>query len=229
MPSLDEDKVPNDLWRRFRERLSDNRQKKLLQVVKKRTEHVKLVLQDVHNPHNVSACLRSAEAFGVLNVDVVCPKEKFNPSTVARGVHKWLQIRRFLDVHSCAKSLRAQGYKIFAGLPTQDSVPIEKMELNSPVAIVFGNEHDGIDNAWYEYLDGTFTIPMVGQVESLNISVSAAITLFSLTSRAAREVANYHIAESRQAELLNNWMARQIPSWQKQYAQVQSESNTMDL
>lgn len=186
-----------------------------MSVASQRTRHIRLVIQDIHQPHNVSACLRSAEAFGVQDCDVVTLSEKFKPSGVARGVNAWLKINRYQEIASCVKSLRADGYKIVAGIPIQTACPLEEIPVDQRIAVVFGNEHDGIAKEWLDHVDFPFTIPMVGQVESLNISVSAAITLHSLTERARRELASdtYHLSSEEQRLILNEWACNHFRSW----------------
>ncbi len=212
--------LPPDLWDVLRPRFSPARQQRFLDVVAKRTAHIRLVLQDVHLPHNISACLRSAEAFGVLHCDVVRVKPtRFKPSGAARGVESWLQMHSFTTIAECAASLKAQGYQIVAAIPRQEAVPLEQVAIDKPLAVLFGNEHAGVDPQWHEYIDGYFTIPMCGMVESLNISVSAAISLFSLTQRmqALLPPDTYLLSPSQQQDTLNAWTSRQVPRWELEY------------
>lgn len=204
---------PGQQWRDIQPRLTTERVAKLERAARLRTNHIRLVVQDIHHPHNVSACMRSAEAFGVLGVDVVNIKEKFNPSTVARGVHHWLRIRKFAAADTCIASLKAQGYRIAAGVPYDADYTLPEIPVDRPLAVVFGNEHAGVDQAWLENADVRFTIPMDGLVESLNISVSAAITLFFLThkSKTTLPAARYHLTEVQQLELLDEWAVHHLP------------------
>ena len=195
-------------------RITTARAERLDGAARRRTNHIRLVIQDVHHPHNVSACLRSAEAFGVLNVHVVTLRESFSPSTVARGVTSWLRVHRHDSVADCAAALKSMGYNIALGVPphsatfTLPEVPIEK-----PLAIVFGNEKEGVSPEWREHANLLFTIPMEGLVESLNISVSAAVTLFQLTQRARQSVppSTYFLSEIDRLTLLDEWAAEHLP------------------
>lgn len=195
--------------------LTDKRRERMLAVAAGRTRRVRLVVQDIHDPHNVSACLRSADAFGVQDCDVVTLKESFRASTVARGVAYWLTVHRHHAIATCAAQLRAEGYKIFAGVPLPGAKPLHELPVDEKIAVVFGNEHAGIDPAWHGFVDQPFTIPMAGMVESLNISVCAAITLQHLTHRAREALppAAYHLPDPEQKRLLNAWVCRQITSW----------------
>lgn len=200
-------------WRDIVPRLTPERVAKLERAASLRTNHIRLVVQDIHHPHNVSACMRSAEAFGVLGVDVVNSKEKFNPSTVARGVHHWLRLRKFETAEGCIQTLKESGYRIAAGVPYGAKFTLPEIPVDQPIAVVFGNEHAGVDQKWLENADITFTIPMDGLVESLNISVSAAITLFFLTHKSKQTLSssNYHLSAKEQLALLDEWALHHLP------------------
>lgn len=187
--------------------LTPQRQARLSRAAEQRTNYIRLVIQDIHNPHNVSACLRTAEAFGILNVDVVNLHEKFRVSSVARGVESWLKIRKWNNIADCVADLKKSGYKLAGGFPEQTSLPLAGLPLGGPLAVIFGNEHDGVDQDWLPHIDYKFTIPMRGLVESLNISVSCGISLYEITRRAQLEVSptTYHLNDSEKAQLLQTW------------------------
>ncbi len=207
------DTFTDPAWLDLSHRLQPSRRERLLEVSAKRTEHIRLVVQDIHHPHNISACLRSAEAFGILHTDVVTMKESFKPSTVARGVHHWLKIHRYDQPASCAQRLKKAGYILAGAYPSQDSTPLEELPVDRPIAVVFGNEHDGVHDSWLPHLDYNFTIPMVGFVESLNISVSCAVTLYELTRRAKQALGDtYYLSGEARNALLGEWVRQQF-SW----------------
>lgn len=211
--------IPPDAFKVLSERLTPVRKSRMEAVASQRTDYLRLVIQDIHDPHNVSAALRSADAFGIQHNHVVTLREKFHPSTVARGVNHWLTIHTSDTVAACAADLKAQGYRIAAALPKQDSVPMAELPLDRPLAVVFGNEHAGVDPAWGDHVDVNFTIPMVGMVESLNISVSVAITLQHLRARmlSSTATANRLVSSDRATELLNFWICSQTTKWQEEY------------
>ena len=168
------------------------------------------MVQDVHNPHNISACIRSADAFGIQCVDVVNLHQKFQTSSVCKGVDGWLNIQNFSSIKENVDFLRSRNFKFAAGMPPSDkTIDLEAIPLEEPLAIVFGNEHDGVHDAWREHIDYEFTIPMVGMVESLNISVSAAICMQRLSYKAKHEFPDrYFLNEERQRELRNQWISK---------------------
>lgn len=230
-PHTDDDGVPldhsyaPDAWALLAPRLTPERRARFVAAVERRTRQIRLVIQDVHQPHNVSACMRSADAFGVQDVDVVTLSQTFKISSVARGVGDWLTLRRHRTVEACITSLRRGGYKIAAAVPRPDAVSLYDLPPTERIAVVFGNEHSGISNEWLPHVDLAFTIPMVGLVESLNVSVSAAITLNQLT-RAGREAMpadQYHVPSVQHEELLSRWLCRNIRSWKGEVEHLRGE------
>lgn len=207
---------PDDAWEVLSSFLSEARREKMRAAARMRTNRLRLVVQDIHNAHNVSACIRSADAFGVLNVDVVCLTEKFSPSTVTRGVDHWLRIKKHVSIATCAEELRAKGYRIACAYPHPDAVPLQEIPISAPIAMVFGNEHSGVSPDWDPFIDYRFTIPMFGMVESLNISVAAAISQYDFTRRARAEDNDipFYLTDDEQKQLLNEWVCKQFRNWE---------------
>jgi tRNA (guanosine-2'-O-)-methyltransferase len=210
--NFDEVHYPSDAWELLSPRLSPVRRERMQHVASQRTRHLRLVLQDVFDPHNVGACLRSAEAFGVLCCDQVNLYQKFGKiSTVSRGADQWLEVRRFTDLDLYIQGLRANGFRIAAAYPPGGTtMPLEALPLDAPLAVVFGNEREGLHKAWQDQVDYRFTIPMYGMVESFNISVSAALTLHTLTERCRTELPaeKFLLDAAAQKRLLDQWICR---------------------
>lgn len=225
-PLPPESAYPEGAWTTLEPYMTPARRQRMEQVAAVRTRRIRLVIQDVHQPHNVSACMRSAEAFGIQDVDVVTLSHRFKPTTVAKGVVPWLTVRRHRTVESCVTDLRRAGYKIAAGLPRPGAVPLPELPLNEPIAVVFGNEHAGVDTAWLDQVDLAFTIPMLGMVESLNISVSAAVTLFQLSQamRAAMPKDQYFLQDAERRRLLDAWACRHTAGWEAIIARLHSQA-----
>ena len=222
-----EKSLPGDLWDVLSPKLTPSRKEKMIRVASRRTRHLALVVQDIHQPHNVSACLRSAEAFGIQNVHVVEMDNRFKPSTVARGVAGWLSIHRHPSPEACAKALRTQGYEIAAGMPASNSAPLEELSIRKPLAVLFGNEHTGLSPEWKPWVSSWFTIPMQGIVESLNISVSAAICMHNLSRKAIKLLPpdQYFLPPDIQRKLLGQWLSRQIRSWEDEYKHIKRKQS----
>lgn len=201
-------------WDLIAARLTDRRRDKILAAARHRTHKVRLIVQDIHDPHNIAACLRSAEAFGVQNIDIVnlYQNTRDTTSTAGRGTSHWLTLHRWDSVATCAEALKAQGYVIYAGYPPGGkTVPLANVPVSRPVAVLFGNEHRGVSSEWLPFLDGTFTIPMVGMVESLNISVSAAITMQRLAEKSLDAWgADFYLSPSEAKILAAEWAVKRL-------------------
>lgn len=160
------------------------RRQRMEDVASSRLRGLVVVLDNLYQSHNMSAVLRSADAFGVDTVHVI---EDLNRFEINRGItrkcEKWMTIRRYDDAESCLGPLRASGFRLWAAMPAADAVPAESIPLTERMAFVFGNEGDGIAESTLALCDGTFAIPMVGFSGSLNVSVAAGVTLYIMTRR----------------------------------------------
>lgn len=215
---------PDDAWELISPRLTDERRAKMLAVAGGRSEHIRLVLQDIYDPHNISACMRSAEAFGILNIDIVNTYQRFTkPSTVSKGSYNWLEINHSKSIADSIAAYKDAGYKIAGGFPNADC-NLDDLPIDKPVAVIFGNEKRGVSSEWDEAIDYRFTIPMTGMVESLNISVSAALSMYTLSQRAKRSLkeADYYLNEERKTRLLNKWICRQSPRFESELSRLRA-------
>ena len=126
----------------------------------------------------------------------------------------------------CVVALRQDGYRIAAALPSPEALPLESINVKQgPLAVVFGNEHEGVHKTWLKHVDMTFTIPMCGFVESLNISVSAALTLHHLSRRARQELPEsmYHLSAAVQQQLLSDWACGHLRDWPSELQKLRGE------
>ena len=158
------------------------RQERIEGVLLRRQPTLTVVLEDVHDPHNASAVLRSCDAVGVLDVHLVYvheepPRATIGRSTSASGA-KWMRVHTYDSIDACYAVLREQGFMIAATALEPDSRDFYSIDLREPTALVFGNEMRGVTPEAIAGADCTVYIPMQGMVESLNISVSCAVTLY---------------------------------------------------
>jgi tRNA (guanosine-2'-O-)-methyltransferase len=164
--------------------LSEARRRRIAEVLDARTRAVTVVLEDIASDHNGAAVLRTAEALGLMEVHLVPPPAGFKVSRkVAMGSQKWLEIQRHSGIEAAYAALRARGFAIWASVVHGEAVPAAALPLAGPVALVFGNEHAGLSAAAAARADGRFRLPMYGFVESLNISVAAALGVSAVTER----------------------------------------------
>jgi len=192
---------------------TESRKEKLKSVLEKRQPDITVVLENVHDPHNVSAVLRSCDAIGILDVNLiynggqVFPKLGEKSSASAR---KWINIKKFNNVDECYDNLRSQNKRIYTTNMNVESTSLYELDFTNPVALVFGNEHSGVSEEATKAADDNFLIPQVGVIQSLNISVACAVTLFEVFRQ--RLVSGFYderqLSESDFKEILNDWLSR---------------------
>jgi tRNA (guanosine-2'-O-)-methyltransferase len=173
---------------------TSRREDRIAAVLDRRQPTLTVVLEDIHDPHNASAVLRACDAVGVLDVHLVyvleSPPRKSFYRTTSGSAAKWLGIHTFDSVESCYAHLKDAGFRIFATALRDDTHDLYSLDLTQPTALVFGNEHRGVSEPGVELADGTVGIPMNGMVESLNISVASAVSLYE-AMRQRREAGMY--------------------------------------
>jgi tRNA (guanosine-2'-O-)-methyltransferase len=183
--------------------VTPERLQRIEEVVANRTDHLVIVLDRIADPHNSSAVLRSADAFGVQAVHVIVGDHGFRASQgVSKGTHRWLDVTRYESAEACARGLKQEGFAIYVAAMGAETTPDNLREVPR-VAVVFGNEHRGVSPEMCALADGTFSIPMRGFVESLNVSVAAAITMQTL-ARDGRPRLDAQKKEALQARFLMN-------------------------
>jgi tRNA (guanosine-2'-O-)-methyltransferase len=165
--------------------VSAARQAKIEAVLAQRLGGLTVVLENLHDPHNGAAALRSVEGFGLTTLHVVEQAEPFRfSSRVSQGCEKWVDIRRHPDFASCARALHDAGFALYAALPpAAATVELDTIDVTRPTALVFGNEHAGLTRDAIAACDGAFTIPMQGFTASFNLSVSVALAVFACSRR----------------------------------------------
>lgn len=183
-------------------------------VLRRRQPTLAVVLEDVHDPHNASAVLRSCDAVGVLDVHLVyvldqAPTKAFNRTTSASAA-KWIRTHVHESIDACYGALRERGFTIYAAALRDDSRDVYTLDLTTPAALVFGNEQRGVTNEAAALADGTFTIPMQGMVESLNISVACAVSLYEAMRqrRAAGMYDQPQLDAAQMSDLGADWIGR---------------------
>jgi tRNA (guanosine-2'-O-)-methyltransferase len=158
------------------------RQERVRSVLERRQPDLTLILENVHDPHNVSAILRSCDAVGVLQVHAVYSIESPPPGMFARqtsaSAAKWVDVVRHDSMSTCVAQLRESGFQVLATALGQDSRPLHDWDLTRSVALIVGNEMRGASEEALALADGLVEIPMVGMVQSLNVSVASAVCLY---------------------------------------------------
>jgi tRNA (guanosine-2'-O-)-methyltransferase len=191
--------------------LTENRKEGFLRVLKNRTKHFTIAMEDVYQLHNTSAVMRSCEVFGIQELNVI--EQKFGKridTEIAMGAQKWVDVFRYNSVQSCMDEMRAKGYQIIATTPHDESCFLHEFDITKPAALFFGTERDGLSQEVLDQADGFLKIPMVGYTESLNISVSAAIIIQDITTRLRQSAINWHLTEDEIWEKRLDWTRKSI-------------------
>ena len=150
------------------------------QVVSHRQFDLTVILENIHDPHNVAAIFRSADAVGIDEVQLLYTREKFPSlhSKVTTGGEKWVKQNRYSDPEKLAADLKRRGFKIYKTHLAADAVSIHDIDWTQPSAVILGNENRGVSSEMTKLADANIVIPMFGMVESLNVSVATAVVLF---------------------------------------------------
>jgi tRNA (guanosine-2'-O-)-methyltransferase len=166
--------------------LLDGRRERIDAVIDMRLGGLRVAIENLHDPHNGAAVLRSAEAFGIQRVDVTESVKPFRFSpTVTQGCEKWLDIVRHATHADAVRALRAGGFAIYAAVPGA-AVTLDELDFARPAAILVGNEQVGLTAEALRSADAAFQIPMAGMTRSLNLSVAAALIAERAAARRRR-------------------------------------------
>ena len=191
--------------------ITENSREGFLRVLKNRTKHFTVAMEDVFQLHNTSAVMRSCEVFGIQELNVI--EQKFGKridTEIAMGAQKWVDVNRFNTVQSCIDEMRAKGYQIIATTPHDDSCMLHEFDISKPSALFFGTERNGLSEEVIQQADGFLKIPMVGYTESLNISVSAAIIIQDITNRLRQSNIDWQLSEEEILEKRLDWTRKSI-------------------
>ena len=206
--------------------LTENRKERFLNVLKNRTRHFTVAVEDVFQMHNTSAVMRSCEVFGIQELNVI--EQRFGKridKEIAMGAQKWVDINAFDSISGCLDNLQSRGYQIIATTPHEDDCLLEDFDISKPSALFFGTERDGLSEEILKRADGFLKIPMVGFTESLNISVSAAIIIQNLTERLRKSNIQWQLSEDEIIEKRLQWAKNTIKDIKRIEARYYSETN----
>jgi len=192
--------------------LTPERIARIDQVIEARLASVAAAVEDTYDPHNAAATLRTCEALGLQELYVIEPGIRFSAAKgVTRGAHRWLDLHRFTEAGAAIGDLKARGFRVFATLPDPAAVSVEEVPVDRPIAVVFGNEHDGVSPAVVAACDGALTVPMFGFTESYNLSVTVGLAMSRLAARRRAYIgAPGDLDPARRARLRARWFALRI-------------------
>lgn len=206
------DQLTLDLIEHMSECVTKKRLANFKKVLLERTRYITILLEDIYQSQNASAVLRTCDCTGIQDVHIVEERNEYEINRdVALGADQWLSLNYNNEgennIYKTIEHLKDKGYRIVATSPHKDGVSPEQFDLQKgKAALMFGTELSGLSDGALELADEFIQIPMAGFTESYNISVSAAITLYTLRKRLELSSLNWKISEEEQSELLLNWL-----------------------
>jgi len=209
--------------------VTENKKILIEKVLTHRTRQITIVLEDIFQPHNANATLRTSECLGIQDIHVIENRNAYSPSPqVTQGSGKWINLHRYNtdiqptedikdpsgfathNTEACFKELKSQDYQLIATSPDEQSVTINEIDLSQPIAFLFGTEKHGLSDYALENADATLRLPMVGFTQSYNISVSVAITLARITQRLWNSDIEWQLSNKEKSELRLEWYKKCI-------------------
>lgn len=202
------------------EHISDHKRNLFDQILENRTRHITVVLENIFQPHNASAVLRSCDCFGVQDIHIIENGNKYETSSgVDMGASKWLTLYKYNQEENntvaALQALKKKGYKIIATTPHTNDCMIDTLPVDEPFALVFGTELTGLSELAMQQADGFVRLPMYGFTESYNISVSVALSLYETTARLRKSTTSWHLSEQEKLDLKLHWVRQVVKHAEK--------------
>ena len=195
--------------------MTPEREERILQVLEKRQDSITVVLENVFDPHNISAVMRTCDAVGVQELFVLntrIPRHKKWGARSSSSAAQWLTVHQYTDAAACFTHLRSKYDRVYTTHLDSDAVSLYDIDLTQRVALVFGNEHSGVSEEIRALSDGNFIIPQVGIIKSLNISVACAVSLYEAFRQ--KNIAGHYdrrgVGQAQYDQLLKEWSRGQL-------------------
>jgi len=190
--------------------MTSERSEKLKRVLFHRQSNLAVVMENVHDPHNISAVMRTCDAVGIQDIYILntkIPRHKKWGRRSSSSAAKWITVHQFSDIAECFKVLRNSYESIYATHLSSNAMSLYEIDFTKSVALVFGNEHEGVSKDITRLVDGNFIIPQVGVIQSLNISVACAVSIYEAFRQ--KKVAGHYdkpsLSQQRMNELMREW------------------------
>ena len=190
--------------------MTPERKNKLLNVLSKRQSNLTVVIENVQDPHNISAVMRTCDAVGIQDIYILntkIPRHKKWGAKSSSSAAKWLTIHQFDDLDKCVTELRNNYNKIYTTHLASDAISLYEIDFTGSTALVFGNEHEGVTEELRKHADGNFIIPQMGIIQSLNISVACAVSIYE-AFRQKNNAGHYNVpslSQQKMNDLILQW------------------------
>ena len=199
--------------------MTEERLEKFKRAIERRQNNLTVILENVHDHHNISAVLRSCDSVGIKEIFVLYTQEGLDEEhlrlnkRVSSGARRWVDVNFYKDITACFEHVQRNYKHIYSTHLAEQPTSLYELDLTTSVALLFGNEKDGVSEEALAYSTGNFIIPQMGMVQSLNISVACAITIYEAFRQ--RDVKgmytdNVPMSSIQQQELLECFMDRQL-------------------
>ena len=201
--------------------INEERRERLQQVLGERTRHITVVLEDVYQPQNASAVIRTCECLGIQELHVIenLYEYRLNPAVV-QGSSKWIDLIRHNreeqdNSRACIEGLKQRGYCIVAMDPAPGGKTVDQLDIGGKLALCFGSEEPGLSAGLMDLADDTVRIPIHGFTQSYNLSVSAGISLYALVTALRGSDADWRLDERDATDLYIKWLAQSTPAGER--------------
>ena len=190
--------------------MTPERTEKLLKVLKHRQANLSIVMENVQDPHNISAVMRTCDAVGIQDLYILNTKiprhEKFGAKSSSSAA-KWLTLHQYENITECFSELRKNYDTILTTHLATNAISLYEIDFTKSVALIFGNEHDGVSEELRNLADGNFIIPQMGIIRSLNISVACAVSIYEALRQktVAGQYNQASLSEQRRNDLMQHW------------------------
>lgn len=202
---------PETICELLRPHLTDARAERIERVLGRRLARLTAVVENLHDPHNGAAAIRSVEAVGLQDFHTISAWEPFSAvGRITLRADQWIDLHDHPSTREAYAALRAAGFAIWAAAPGGD-VTLETIPIDAPLALVFGNERNGLTEEALTDADGRFVIPMQGFTGSFNLSVSAALSVYITAARVRAQLGRSgDLPPARQAALRAQWYCQSV-------------------
>ena len=198
--------------------INEPRRERLQQAIRERTRHITVVLEDVYQPQNANAVVRTCECLGLQELHVIENRHEYrlNPAVV-QGASKWIDLIRHNrpgqdNARACIETLKQRGYRIIAMHPAPGGATLEQLDTGDKLALCFGSEEPGLSATLHTLADLTVSIPIHGFTQSYNLSVSAGISLYTLVTALKGSTAHWQLDAEDATDLYIKWLAQSTPT-----------------
>jgi len=204
--------------------LTDERKSQLEKVLQERTRHFTIALENIFQGHNSNAVIRTCDCFGIQDCHVIETFNKFSSSVgVSKGAIKWVDVIKYDSAIGAIQHLKNEGYQIVATTPHTNDCNLADFDVSKKSVFFFGAEKKGVSKEVMQHADVFLKVPMFGHTESLNISVSAAIILQSVSQRIRKEEIDWKLSKENQDQIYLNWVkkcTKRLPTHLKNFEEI---------